>query len=133
MDIPMIPMEPKRFGLLVATLFFLISFLVNLLQRRYSKTRLNRMFTKEESIMNSLAGIDKYLGKLEHACNLELQGASSPQEMAKAIYTARNKIGSTIADMEEYLRSFRQYRRKEKAREKGKKQLEKSQPKPSGQ
>ena len=126
-------MEPKRLGLLVAILFFLISFLVNLLQRRYSKTRLDRMLTKEESIMNSLVGIDKYLGKLEHACTLELQGASSPQEMAKAIYTARNRIGSTITDMEEYLRSFRQYRRKEKAREKEKKQLEKSQPKPSGQ
>ena len=125
MDIPMIPMEPKRLGLLVAILFFLISFLVNLLQRRYSKSRLNRMLTKEESIMNSLVGIDKYLGKLEHACNLELQGASSPQEMAKAIYTARNKIGSTIADMEEYLRSFRQYRRKIKATEKRRKELEK--------
>jgi hypothetical protein len=132
MDIPMIPMEPERFGLLVATLFFLISFLVNLLQRRYSKIRLNRMLTKEESVMNFLVGIDKYLGKLEHSCNLELHGASSPEEMAKAIYAARNKIGSTIADMEEHLRSFRQYRRKEKAREKERKRLEKSQPKPSG-
>jgi hypothetical protein len=133
MDIPMIPMEPERFGLLVAILFFLISFLVNLLQRRYSKTRLNRMLTEDESIMNFLVGIDKYLGKLEHACNLEMQGASSPKEMAKAIYAARNKIGSIIADMEEYLRSFRQYRQKEKAREKEKKRLGKSQPKPSGQ
>ena len=131
MEIPIIPMEPERFGLLVAILFFLISFLVNLLQRRYSRIRLNRMLTKEESVMNSLVGIDKYLGKLEHACTLELHGASSPQEMAKAIYAARNKVGATIADMEEYLRSFRQYRRKEKAREKERKQLEKSKPKPS--
>lgn len=132
MDIPIIPMEPKRFGLLVAILFFLISFLVNLLQRRYSKIRLHRMLTKEESVMNFLVGIDKYLGKLEHACTLELHGASSPQEMAKAIYGARNKIGSTIADMEEHLRSFRQYRRKQKAQEKQKKRLEKSNQKPSG-
>jgi len=131
MEIPIIPMEPERFGLLVAILFFLISFLVNLLQRRYSRIRLNRMLTKEESVMNFLVGIDKYLGKLEHACTLELHGASSPQEMAKAIYAARNKVGATIADMEEYLRSFRQYRRKEKAREKERKQLEKSKPKPS--
>ncbi len=125
-------MEPKTFGLLVAILFFLISFLVNLLQRRYSKTRLNRMLTKEESVLNFLVEIDKYLGKLERACTLELHGASSPQRVGKAIYVARNKIESTIAGMEEHLRSFRQYRRKEKAQEKQKKRLEKSQPKPSG-
>jgi len=126
MDIPMIPMEPKTFGLLVAILFFLISFLINLLQRRYSKTRLNRMLTKEESVVNFLVRINKYLGKLERACTLELHGASSPQEVGKAIYVARNKIESTIADMEEYLRSFRQYRRKQKAQEKQRKRPQKS-------
>ena len=121
-----IPMEPKIFGLLIAILFFLISFLVNLLQRRYSKTRLDRMLTKEESLVNFLVGIDKYLGKLEHTCTLELHGASSPKEVGKAIYVVRDKIESTIADMEEHLRSFRQYRRKLKAQEKQKKRLEKS-------
>jgi hypothetical protein len=120
-----IPVEPKTFSLLVAILFFLISFLINLLQRRYSKTRLDRILTKEESIIDSLEGMHKYLGKLEHACTLELDRASSPQEVAKGIHVARNNIQATIAEMEEHLRSFRQYRRKEKAREKQKRRLEK--------
>jgi hypothetical protein len=113
-----IPMEPKAFGLLVAILFFLVSLLVNLLQRRYAKTRLGRMLRKEESIVNFLEGIHKNLGKLEVTCTLEVQGASSPQEVGKTIHLVRNEIQSTIANMEEHLRSFRQYRRKEKAREK---------------
>jgi len=121
MDIPMIPMEPKTFGLLVAILFFLVSLLVNLLQRRYSKTRLDRMLTKEESVLHFLGEINNYLGKLEHACTFELHGASSPQEVGKAIHVTRNKIESTMAGMVEHLRSFRQYRRKEKAQEKQKK------------
>ena len=116
----MIPMEPKTFGLLVAILFFLISLLVNLLQRRYSKTRLDRLLTKEESVLHFLGEINNYLGKLEHACNFELHGASSPQEVGKAIHVTRNKIESTMANMVEHLRSFRQYRRKEKAQEKQK-------------
>lgn len=131
MNIP-IGLEPKQFGLLIAILFFLISFLVNLLQRRYSKTRLDRMLKKEESVVNVLGGIHKYLGKLEHACTLELHGATSPEKLGKAIYVARNKIQSTIADMEDHLRSFRQYRRKEKAQEKQKKRMEKLDQRPSG-
>lgn len=55
------PMEPRTFGLLVAVLFFLISFLVNLLQRRYSRTRLHRMLEKDESVVNLLGVIDEYL------------------------------------------------------------------------
>jgi hypothetical protein len=94
---------------------------VNLLQRRYSKTRLDRMLTKEESVLNFLGETHNYLGKLEHACTFELHGASSPQEVGKAIHVTRNKIESTMADMVEHLRSFRQYRRKEKAQEKQKK------------
>jgi hypothetical protein len=121
-----IPMEPKAFGLLVATLFFLVSLLVNLLQRRYAKARLGRMLRKEEAIVNFLEGIHKNLGKLEVTCTLEVQGASSPQEVGKTIHVVRNEIQSTIANMEEHLRSFRQYQRKEKAREKQRKGLEKS-------
>jgi hypothetical protein len=119
-------MEPKTLGLLVAFLFFLISFLVNLLQRRYSKTRSHRMLTKEESVVNFLVETDKYLAELEWNCTTELDGASSPQEVGKAIHGARNKIESTIADMRKYLHSFREYRRREKAREKQRKRLEKS-------
>ena len=119
-------MEPKTFGLLVAILFFLVSLLVNLLQRRYAKTRLGRMLRKEEAIVNFLEGIHKNLGKLEVTCTLEVQGASSPQELGKTIHVVRNEIQSTIANMEEHLRSFRLYRRKEKAREKQRKGLEKS-------
>jgi len=113
-----IPMEPKTFGLLVAILLFLVSVLVNLLQRRYAKTRLGRMLRKEEAIVNFLEGIHKNLGKLEVTCTLEVQGASSPQEVGKTIHVVRNEIQSTIANMEEHLHSFRQYRRKEKVREK---------------
>jgi hypothetical protein len=127
-----IPMEPKTFGLLVAILLFLVSLLVNLLQRRYAKTRLDRVLRKEESIVNFLEGIHKNLGKLEVTCTLEVQGASSPQEVGKTIHVARNEIQSTITNMEEHLHSFRQYRRKEKAREKRRKGLEKSYQRSSG-
>ncbi len=121
-----IPMEPKALGLLVAILFFLVSLLVNLLQRRHGKTRLARMLRKEEAIANYLGLIDKNLGKLEVTCTLEVQGASSPQEMGKMIHLVRNEVQSTIANVEEHLGSFRQYRRKEKARQKPKKGLKKS-------
>ena len=121
-----IPMEPRKLGLLVAVLFFLVSLLTNLLQRRYGKTRLGRMLRKEESVVNFLEGIHKNLGKLEVTCTLEVQGESSPQEVVKTIHLARNEIQSTIANMQEHLRSFRQHRRKEKARGKQQKRLEKS-------
>lgn len=118
-----IPMEPKTLGLLVAILSFLVSLLVNLLQRRYAKNRLGRALRKEESVLKFLGAIDKNLGKLEVSCTLEIQGASSPQEMGKAIHVVRNEIQSAVANVEEHLRSFRQYRRKEKKRGK---RLEKS-------
>jgi hypothetical protein len=127
-----LPMEPKTLGLLVVILFFLISLLLNLLQHRYSKARFNRMLTMEESVVNFLLGIDKYLAEVEWTCTIEMKGASSPQEMGKAVHGARKKIESTIADMGKHLRSFRQYRRKEKAREKLKKRLENSPQGPSG-
>ncbi len=121
-----IPMESKALGLLVAVLFFLVSLLVNLLQRRYAKARLGRKLRKEEAIVNYLGLIDKNLGKLEVTCTLEVQGASSPQEMGKTIHLVRNEVQSTIANVEEHLRSFRQYRRKEKTRHKQKKGLKTS-------
>jgi hypothetical protein len=127
-----IPMDPKTLGLLAATLFFLVSLLINLLQRRYTKTHLGRMLRKEESIINFLEGIHKNLGKLEVTCTLEVQGASSPQEVGKTIHVIRNEIQSTLANMEEHLRSFRQYRRKEKTRGKRKKGPEKSYQRSSG-
>jgi hypothetical protein len=114
-------MEPKRLGLLVAILLFLVSLLVNLFQRRYAKTRLGRMLRKEESIVNFLEGIHKNLGKIEVTCTLEVQGASSPQEVGKTIHIVRNEIQSTIANMQEHLRSFRQHRRKEKTQGKQRK------------
>jgi hypothetical protein len=111
---------------LVAILLFLISFLVNLLQRRFSKTRFDRMLTKEASVLNFLVGMNKNLVDLEWNCSIELKGATSPQELGKSIHGVRNKIESTITDMEKHLHSFRQYRRKVKAREKEKKRQEKS-------
>jgi hypothetical protein len=127
-----IPMEPRKLGLLVAILFFLISLLINLLQRRYAKTRLGRMLRKEESIVNFLDGIHKNLGKIEVNCTLEVQGASSPQEVGKAIHVVRNEIQSTIANMQEHLNSFRQHRRKDKVQEKQRKRLERSAQRLSG-
>ena len=121
-----IPMEPRKLGLLVAILFFLISLLINLLQRRYAKTRLGRMLRKEESIVNFLDGIHKNLGKIEVNCTLEVQGASSPQEVGKAIHVVRNEIQSTIANMQEHLNSFRQHRRRDKVKGKQRKRLERS-------
>ena len=126
MDILMdILMYLKTYGLQLAILLFLISFLVNLLQRRYSRARLNRMLGQEESIIDFLGGMHRYLGKVERDCTLEMHGASSPQEIGKAIHTARNEIQSTMAEMETHLRSFREYRRKMKVREKQKKRMEK--------
>ena len=127
-----IPMDPKTFGLLVAVLFFLISLLFNLLQRRFSKARLDRMLMKEESIVSFLMDMHKDLGKLESNCTLELLGESSPQKVGKAINGVRNKIHSTIADLDEHLRSFRQYRRKLKAQGKRRKRLEQLDQRSSG-
>ncbi len=103
-------MEPRTLGLLVAILFFLISFLVNLLQHRYSKARLHRMLEKDESVINFLGVIDEYLNKLEFTCTFDIYGTSSPQKVGEAIHVARNKIESTIAHIGEHLYSFRQYR-----------------------
>ena len=111
-------MDLKTFTLLVAVLFFLISLLINLLQRRYSKARFCRMLTQEECVVDFLEGINKNLEDLEFKCSIELHGATSPQEVAKVISAARNRIESTLADMLKYLHSFRQYRRKEKAQKK---------------
>ncbi len=116
-------MELKTFTLLVAILFFLISLLVNLLQRRYSKARFYRMLTQEECIIDSLEGINKNLGDLEFNCSIELHGATSPHEVGKVISAARNKIESSLADMRKHLRSFPQYRRREKAQKKDKKPI----------
>ncbi len=104
------PMEPRTLGLLVAVLFFLVSFLVNLLQHRYSRARLHRMLEKDQSVINFLGVIDEYLNKLEFSCTFDIYGRSSPQEVGQAIHVARNKIESTIANIGEHLYSFRQYR-----------------------
>jgi hypothetical protein len=90
------------------------------------------MLRKEESIVNFLDGIHKNLGKIEVNCTLEVQGASSPQEVGKAIHMVRNEIHSTIANVQEHLNSFRQYRRKDKVKEKQRKKSERSVQRPSG-
>ena len=116
-------MDLKTFTILVVILFFLISLLVNLLQRRYSKARFCRMLTQEECIIEFLDGINKNLEDLEFKCSIELHGATSPQEVGKVISAARNKIQSTLAETRNHLRSFRRYRKKEKAQKKLKKQI----------
>ena len=113
-------MEPKTFFLLAALLLFLISLLVNLLQRRYSRARFDRMLNKEDSVAGFLEGINKNLNDLEWTCSIEMRGASSPQEMGKVIGAVRNKVELTLADLRTHLQSFRQYRKKEKAAKKNK-------------
>ncbi|NIQ38255.1 MAG: hypothetical protein GTN81_06670 [Proteobacteria bacterium] len=120
-----IPLDFKTLALLVAILFFLISLLLNLLQRRYHKKRIHRLLNHGESQSNFLAGLDASLGKLESACTFEMDGARSPQDIGKSIHITRNQIKSSIADIETHLRSFREYRRKEKANKRHMKRLEK--------
>jgi hypothetical protein len=121
-------MEPKTFFLLAALLLFLISLLVNLLQRRYSKARFDRMLNKEDSVAGSLEGINKNLNDLEWTCSIEMDRASSPQEIGKVIGAVRNKVELTLADLRTHLQSFRQYRNKEKTQNKNKKPKEKKEP-----
>ncbi|MDH4264627.1 MAG: hypothetical protein OEW45_03220, partial [Deltaproteobacteria bacterium] len=107
-------MDPMTFALLLALLLFFVSLLVNLIQNRRSKARFHRMLTKEASIVSFLEEMNKYLGDLEFKCSIELQGATSPQEVRKVIHTARNRLEANIADMKRHLYSCYQYRRKEK-------------------
>ena len=121
-------MEPKTFFLLAALLLLLISFLVNLLQRRYAKTRFERMLNKEDSVASFLEGINKNLNDLEWTCSIEMHGASSPQELGKVIGAVRSRVELTLADLRTHLQSFRQYRKMEKAAKKNKKPKEKKEP-----
>jgi len=121
-------MEAKTFFLLAAILLFLISFLVNMLQRRYSKARFDRMLKKEESVVSFLEGINKNLNDLEWTCSIEMDRTSFPQEVGKVIGAVRNKVELTLADLRTHLQSFRQYRKKEKTQNKNKKPKEKKEP-----
>jgi hypothetical protein len=118
-----IPMEPKILGLLLAILCFLISLLINLLQHHYYRKRADRFLNKQESLLHSLMGLNNSLGKLETACALEMELTTSLKDIGKAIHIARNQLSSSIADIEGNLRSFREYRVTEKAREKHKREL----------
>ena len=120
-----IPMDPKTLAILVATLLFLLSLLINLIQRRRHRSQIERLLKREEGTLNFLNGVDATLGKLESACTYELDLARSPQDLGKSIRGVRNQIKLSTSDIEKNLRSFRAYRRKEKAREKHRKQLEK--------
>lgn len=117
--------NPEILAILIASLLFLISLLVNLLQRRWNKKRIYRLLDKGESQLNFLNGLHSSLGKLESACTFEMDTARSPEEIGKSIHIARNQIKSSITDLENNLRSFREYRQREKSREKHVKHLEK--------
>jgi len=117
-------MDPKIIALLVAILFFLISLLINLIQHHYYRRRTDRFLNKEESLYHSLTGVNNSLGKLEAACALEMELATSLKDMGKAIHIARTQLSSSIADIEGNLRSFREYRAREKARAKHKRGLD---------
>lgn len=119
-----IPMELKTFGLLVATLFFLISLLINLVQHHYYRRRSDRFLNKEESLYHSLNGLHDSLGKLETACALEMELTTSLKDIGKTIHIARAQLKSSIEDIEGNLRSFREYRMREKARAKHQRELD---------
>jgi len=119
-----IPMEFKTFALLVAILCFLISLLMNLLQHHDYRRRADRFLNKQESLLNSLAGLNNSLGKLETACALEMELTTSLKDIGKAIHIARNQLSSSITDIEGNLRSFREYRTREKARERHRRELD---------
>jgi hypothetical protein len=121
-------MEPKTFALVVAILLFLTSFLVNLLQRRNSKARFERMLKKEESIVTFLEGMATYLNELHRFSSTEMDRESSLKKMVKAVNTARDTIEWTLDDLKTHLSSLRQYRRKEKARGKNKEPQEQREP-----
>lgn len=119
-----IPMDLKTFALLVATLFFLISLLINLLQHHYYRRRTDRFLNKEESLFHSLTGLHNSLGKLETACALEMELTTSLKDMGKSIHIARAHLSSSIADVQGNLLSFREYRAREKARQKHRQGIE---------
>ena len=120
-----IPMDPKTLAILVATLLFLVSLLINLIQRRRHRSQTERLLKSEEETVNFLNGVDALLGKIESACTFELEMARSPEELGKSIRGVRNQIKSSISDVEKNLQSFKMYRQREKARQKHKKQIEK--------
>lgn len=119
-----IPMELKTFGLLVAMLFFLISLLINLVQHHYYRRRADRFLNKEESLYHSLNGLHDSLGKLETACALEMELTTSLKDIGKTIHIARAQLKSSIEDIECNLRSFREYRMREKTRAKHQRELD---------
>jgi len=119
-----IPMEPKTLGLLVASLCFLVSLLINLIQHHYYRRRADHFLNKQESLFHSLAGLHGSLGKLETACALEMELSMSLKDMGKAIHVARAQLSSSIADIEANLRSFREYRARERERKKHKRELD---------
>ena len=108
-------MEPKTFALLIAILLFLISLLANLLQRRYSKARYDRMLKKEKSIVPLLEGLDKYLDELQWSCIMKMDREGSLKKAIKAISAARDKIERILDGMKTDPSSLRRYRRKEGA------------------
>jgi hypothetical protein len=61
---------------------------------------------------------------LETACALEMELTTSLKDMGKAIHIARNQLSSSISDIEGNLRSFREYRMKEKLRQKHKREID---------
>jgi hypothetical protein len=119
-----LPMEPRMFFLLLAILCFLISLLINLIQHHYYRRRANHFLSKQESLFHSLTGLHGSMGKLETACALEMELTMSMKDMGKAIHVARAQLSSSIADIESNLRSFREYRARERERTRHKRELD---------
>lgn len=119
-----LPTDLKIFGLLIATLFFLISLLINLIQHHYYRRKADRFFTKQESLLHSLTGLHNSLGKLETACALEMELTTSIKDLGKAIHIARTQLNSSIEDIQGNLRSSREYRVREKMRAKHKRDMD---------
>jgi hypothetical protein len=118
---------------MLALLFFLASLLINLMQYHYYKRRTDRIIQKEESILHTLFRLNKFIKKQETICKYEMEMETSLKDMGSALKTARNMVGLSINDLRLNLRSFREYRAREKTIGKHLNQINKAPTKKSGQ
>ncbi len=123
--------EPKIMAIMIAFLFFLLSLLINLLQYHHYKRRTDRFIQKEESLLHFLIRFSKIIKKIETACTYEMEISTSLKDIGSSLSSARNLISSSINDILGNLRSFREYREKEKTIGKHMKQINTQSKKPT--
>ncbi len=123
--------EPKIMALMIAVLFFLLALLINFLQYHHYKRRTDRFIQKEESLLHFLIRFSKIIKKIETTCTYEMEVTTSLKDIGNSLHSARNLISSSINDILGNLRSFREYRAKEKNIGKHMKQINTQSKKPT--